>query len=122
MISVTLRRNTKGRIYGYSVLDHGETDVCAAVSLLALNTANSIEALTHETFHCDYNPEGGFLQLELPHVKNGHDSPHADLLLEALALGLRSVKENYHNEITLVDMAADCEMQSTDNKKDDSHD
>ena len=95
MISVTIRRNKKGRIYGYTVQDHGETDVCAAVSLLTLNTANSIEALTQEIFNCEYDPEGGFLQLELPRVMEGHDSPQADLLLEAMALGLRAVEENY---------------------------
>ena len=103
MISVTIRRNQKGRIYGFAVKDHGKTDVCAAVSLLTLNTANSIEALTSEPFTCDYDPEGGFLQLELPQIKEEHDNPKVDLLLEAMALGLRSVKENYDNEIELTD-------------------
>jgi len=107
MISVTIRRNPKGHIYGFTVLDHGKTDVCAAVSLLTLNTANSLEALTDEPFHCDYNPEGGFLQLELPQIKEGHNSLKADLLLEAMALGLRSVKENYNSEIEIKDDSYD---------------
>ena len=107
MISVTIRRNPKGRIYGFTVLDHGKTDVCAAVSLLTLNTANSLEAFTNEPFTCDYNPEGGFLQLELPKVKEGHDSLKADLLLETMALGLRSVKENYNSEIEIKDDSYD---------------
>ncbi|MCL2421736.1 MAG: ribosomal-processing cysteine protease Prp [Defluviitaleaceae bacterium] len=103
MISVTIRRNKKGRIGGYTVRDHGETDVCAAVSLLTLNTANSIEAFTDEVFNCDYDPEGGFFQLELPRVIEGHDCPEVDLLLEAMVLGLKSVKEDYGDEIVFKD-------------------
>ena len=104
MISVTISRNPAGRIYGFSVLNHSKSDVCAAVSLLTLNTVNSIEALTDETFNCDYNPEGGFLQVELPRVKEGLESPSAGLLLDAMALGLHSVKENYSNEIEIEDV------------------
>ena len=107
MISAAIRRNKKGRIYGYTVIDHGATDLCAAVSLLALNTANSIEALTDEPFNCEYDPEGGFLQVELPEVKKGHESPEANLLLEAMALGLYSVKENYSSELEIKDDSYD---------------
>jgi uncharacterized protein YsxB (DUF464 family) len=103
MISVTISRNAAGRIYGFSVSNHSKSNVCAAVSLLTLNTANSIEALTDETFDCDYNPEGGFLQVELPRVKEGQDSPAAGLLLDAMALGLHSVRENYRDEIEIAD-------------------
>jgi len=101
MISVTIRRNRRGHICGYVVKDHGNTDVCAAVSLLTLNTANSIETLTTEPFNCNYDPDGGFLQIKLPRVMEGHDSPEANLLLEAMALGLKAVKENYGSEIEL---------------------
>ena len=107
MISVTICRNPQGRIWGFTVIDHGKTDVCAAVSLLTLNTANSLEALTDEPLTCDYNPEGGFLKLQLPQVKEGHISPKADLLLESMALGLRSVKENYNSEIEIKDDSHD---------------
>lgn len=96
MISVTIRRR-EGRIYGFTVAEHGRNDICAAVSLLALNTVNSIEALTEEDFNYEYNPEGGFLQWE----RKGAN-PDADLLLEAMVLGLTSVKENYDESIKLV--------------------
>jgi len=101
MISVTIRRNNKSQIYGFTVKDHGETDACAAVSLLTLNTVNSIESLTVEPIVYDYDPEGGFLQVVLPQIKEGNESPQASLLLEAMALGLDSVKENYSSEIAL---------------------
>ena len=101
MISVTLRRNQKGRLYGFTVQNHGNTDVCAAVSLFTLNTVNSIESFTNEPFTCDYNPDGGFLDVELPQIKEGSESLEADLLLEAMELGLKAVKENYSDEIEI---------------------
>ena len=104
MISVTINRNPQGRICSFAVMNHGNASiVCPAVSFLTLNTANSLEALTDEPFNCDYNPEGGFLQVELPRIREGCSSPEADLLLESMALGLRSVKENYSDEIEIKD-------------------
>ena len=103
MISAAILRNKSGCIWGFQVLNHGESNVCAAVSLLALNTANSIEALTDEPFVCDYNPEGGFLKVELPQIKEGCSGGSAELLLEAMVLGLKSVKENYSSEIEIKD-------------------
>ena len=104
MISVSIKRNKAGRICGFELIGHGEQDlVCPAVSLLALNTVNSIEALTDESLNCDHNPEGGYLKLELPHIIEGNHNPEADILLESFALGLRSVKETYNNQIELKD-------------------
>ena len=94
MISVTVRRS-EGRVCAFEVVNHGKSDVCAAVSLLAFNTVNSIEALTEETFTGDYDPEGGYLQWI-----RGEDSfckeadSGADLLLEAMMLGLKSLLED----------------------------
>ena len=104
MISVAISRNAKGSICGFVLKNHGDAGiVCPAVSLLALNTANSLEALTDEVFTCKYEPDGGFLQVELPKIKKGKESPGANLLLEAMALGLRSVKESYSDEIEIED-------------------
>ena len=101
MISVTLRRNHKGHLYGFKVLDHGNTDVCAAVSLFTLNTVNSIESFTNEPFTCDYNPEGGFLEVVLPQIKEGCENQAVDLLLNVMELGLKAVKENYSDQIEI---------------------
>lgn len=103
MISATILRNVEGYIYAFTIIDHGATDVCAAVSLLALNTANSIEALTDEPLNCEYDPEGGFLQVDLPKIKKGRKNPEVNILLEAMALGLKSVEENYKDELEVLD-------------------
>ena len=97
MISATIRR-VDGRICGFVVEDHGESKTCAAVSLLTLNTVNSIEALTDADFSYDYDPDGGFLRFEIAGADSG-----ADLLLEAMALGLNSVKEEYSGEINITE-------------------
>ena len=103
MISVAIHRNCTNHIWGYTVTNHGKTDVCAAVSLLTLNTVNGIEALLDEPFKCEYDPEGGFLRFELPQTREGNHNPEVDLLLEVMLLGLRSVEENYGDEIEILD-------------------
>ena len=107
MIFVTIDRNSAGCICGFSVREHGKNEVCAAVSLLTLNTVNSIEALIDEPFNCEYDPEGGYLRADLPRVREGRRCPEADLLLESMALGLRSVKDNYRSEIEIEDDSYD---------------
>ena len=110
MISITIARSPQKRCCGFTVANHGHDAVCAAVSLLALNTANSIEALTGEPFLCDYNEEGGFLRFELPEIKEDRlcqSSHEATLLLSAFLLGIRSVKENYGDAIKIEDDSDD---------------
>ena len=101
MISVTIFRNKERQIYGFTVSSHGKDLVCAAVSLLTLNTVNSIEALTDENIVYDYDPKGGFLKLELPDAIEGKCGSDAALLLESMVMGLYSVNERYGNEIEL---------------------
>jgi len=95
VISVKIQYKSN-RIQGFTIKNHGSSDVCAAVSLLTLNTVNCIETFTEESFICDHNPEGGFLKWE----REGN-SPEVDLLLDTMAFGLNSIKENYDNEIRI---------------------
>ena len=99
MIHIKIKRNKEGRIRAFTARNHGVSEVCAAVSVLVINTVNSIEALTDERFTCAYEEEGGYIRFKLVN-EPGKD---ASLLLEAMALGLRSVKERYEDEITLTE-------------------
>lgn len=103
MITVSIYRNNKGDIYGFTVSDHSESFVCAAVSALVLNTVNSLEAFTDEPVRCTYEEAGGYLFCELPGIKNGNESHDADLLLSSMALGLRGIQMEYEGQITLID-------------------
>ena len=102
MIDVRLVKNQAAQTVGFTVRNHGESHVCAAVSLLVINTVNSIESLTAlgaEGFSCDYEAAGGYLSFilkeESPRCKD------AGLLIDAMVLGLESVMAEHPSEIKI---------------------
>ena len=102
MINARIYRNKKGAAVGFTVKNHGETHVCAAVSMLVINTVNSIEALTSLTdkdFRCEYEESGGFLTFFLNETSERDYG--AGLLLDAMVLGLESVAEQHPKEVEL---------------------
>lgn len=103
MINVLLNRNN-GLTTGFTVKNHGATHVCSAVSMLVINTINSIASLTSlkdkEDFKCKYNENGGFIEFSLI-IKTSRDKG-AGLLLDAMVLGLTSVQEQHPNEISII--------------------
>ena len=75
----------------------GEDIVCAAVSVLAENTVNSIEKFTNDKFeYCAINEEEGFLSFRLKSV-----SADSGLLLDSLLLGLQGIEESYGDHIQI---------------------
>ncbi len=101
MISVKLFRNNNGHICGFQAKNHGDRIVCSAVSILTLNTVNSIEQFTDAQFSCDFNEEGGFLRYFVEAAKNGDFIHDVDLLLKSLELGLLGIKEEYGKHINI---------------------
>ncbi len=100
MITARLFQNSDKQYWGFQIEGHagyaeeGEDIICAAVSVLALNTANSIEALTKADPKCSM--EDGFLSCEVPDLrKTAQSYPDVTLLLDSLALGLKSIAETY---------------------------
>ena len=89
-----------GKATAFTVTSHGESYVCGAVSMLVLNTVNSIEALTGQDFDCSYDDDGGYIRFALKGPRNDG----AGLLLDAMLLGLKSVQEQYPGEINLKEM------------------
>ena len=102
-IYVTIYKTETGRICGFVVREHAKNDVCAAVSLLVLNTVNSIECLTQDRFICDYDKSGGYLSFLHPALASGGESHDASLLLDSLALGLYGVKDEYGKDIHITE-------------------
>ncbi|MCL2048732.1 MAG: ribosomal-processing cysteine protease Prp [Defluviitaleaceae bacterium] len=98
MIGITIVRDGAGKITSFTAENHGETIVCAAVSMLVLNTVNSIEVLTRDSFTCDYDENGGFLTFSLD---NHVQTAGVKILLEAMYLGLASAKAEYPGEIEI---------------------
>ena len=100
MIKVTLyqKDNHVYRLHyeghaGYA--EHGSDIVCAAVSMLTLNTLN-IEKFTDEPIkQLAYSEEKGLIDVEFPRRKSGEFEPEAELLIRTLILGLIDTKEMY---------------------------
>ncbi|MCD7765962.1 MAG: ribosomal-processing cysteine protease Prp [Lachnospiraceae bacterium] len=96
MITITVWK-ADSQYRGFSFDGHadyascGEDIVCAAVSVLALNTANSIEALTDQIFEQEIASDGGYLKMIFPEGANEKTS----LLMDSLVLGLKSIQEEY---------------------------
>ncbi|MBP3888802.1 MAG: ribosomal-processing cysteine protease Prp [Cellulosilyticum sp.] len=101
MIKVTLHQkdNHVYRIHleghaGYA--EHGSDIVCAAVSMLTLNTLNAIEQFTDEPIkQLAYSEKKGLIDVEFPRRKSGEFEPEAELLIRTLILGLINTKEMY---------------------------
>ena len=77
--------------------DAGEDIVCAAVSALAINALNSIEAFTEDSFTEDFKEEDAYLSF----MMTDQISPKSELLLLSLVLGLQGVAQENTDYITL---------------------
>ena len=87
------------------VKNHGQTHVCAAVSMLVINTVNSIEKLTLDTkFTCDWDDGGGYIKFLLDDENQRNTG--AGILLDTLSLGLTDVSQEYPKDIKLKDVTA----------------
>lgn len=101
MITATIYKNNAGDIYAFKVKNHDTGIVCAAVSVLTINTVNSIEQFTDEEIKCSHKEKGGYLSLELPRIKSGGKNEAAALLLNSMLLGLNGVLSEYPKSIRI---------------------
>ena len=99
MIHANIIRNGKG-IEGFDITGHagfaeaGEDIVCAAVSVLAINTINTLEKLLKQKFELvEDQKNGGLLQVALS--DEGQNDPAVQLILSSLELGLKDVEQSY---------------------------
>ncbi len=96
MIKVTVRKN-KGEYEGIYCIGHaeyadpGEDIVCSAVSVLVINTLNSIEAFTEDPFSVGTDEERGMIDF----VLEGEVSHDTHLLIDSLVLGIQQIVDTY---------------------------
>lgn len=102
MIQVTVARNGKGEYKSFEVKGHAGFDkkgrdiVCAAVSMLVINTINAMEEFT-ET--CPVIQEqNGLIKAEFEQAPD----EKAELLLNAMMLGIRGAAEEYGTQYITV--------------------
>jgi len=100
MILANMAYDAEGKFAAFTVKSHGDSYVCGGVSMLVLNTVNSIESLTSQPFDCDYDENGGYIKFAV----KGHRESGAGLLLDAMLLGLKSVQGQYPSEISITEI------------------
>ena len=107
MIKINLHYNNQGDLWrfvldghaGYS--DHGQDIVCAAVSMIVINTINSIDIFTKDSLELKEDEEEGYIHCTFPNIEKSKGSKEAVLLLRSMVLGLKSIKEQYGDYIQI---------------------
>lgn len=97
MIQITVFCDSAKGYRGYEVSGHagyaeeGSDIICAAVSVLTQNTANSIERFTSDSIQGKASEDGGYLKVMFPDGL-GRESA---LLMDSMIFGLQAVRECY---------------------------
>ncbi len=86
--------NTKGHA-GFA--KRGKDIVCSAVSVLLINTVNSIKCFTEDEIEVESDQQKGEISILLP----TEYSEKTDVLLKALLLGLSGIEEEYPKNFRL---------------------
>ncbi len=95
MTKVTIYKNENKECVGFKVFDHagygeeGSDIVCAAISVLTINTMNAIEQFTDVYFTQDVDEEECTIEFMIH--KSTKDTT---LLLETMVLGLQTLEDN----------------------------
>ncbi len=76
---------------GYA--EAGSDIVCASISVLVINTINSIERLTQDEIRVDTREEDGMIDMRFVKAAGERSS----LLLDSMVLGLQEVGRQYGN-------------------------
>ena len=110
MIHVTIYKTKTHEYAGFDVEGHagfaesGQDIVCAAVSMLVINTINSIEQLVSDEYTLTSDEEDGVIQFRLSKRDPAHPGPCPQLLArtpeqrqQQLRLGLAECRQGYRH-------------------------
>ncbi len=97
MIKVTIYQNKDDVYCGFRMEGHaefaayGNDIVCSAVSVLVINTMNSIEQFTDDEFDSTIHQEEDVVSFDV----TSQISSSTELLLNSLVLGLKAIESEY---------------------------
>ena len=105
MTKVTIYKNEQNECVGFRAYGHagyaeeGEDIVCAAISVLTINTINAIETFTDVKAKVQSNAKEGYIEFRIL----SKPTSESTLLLETMVLGLKTMAEdeNYSEYIDL---------------------
>lgn len=99
MIKVIVFKNRNGIYQGFHCLGHagyaeyGQDIVCSAVSVLTINTINSIEAFTDAFLKVESDDDKGLIDCLIDNADE-----KSNLLMDSMVLGLQGIQNNYKDE------------------------
>ncbi len=98
MTTVVIRRTKAQRYTGFTCMGHadyakpGKPDIlCASISVLVINTINSLEELAGETMQVTSNEETGFIRC----VIESDLQDKSVFLMDAMVFGLQQLARTY---------------------------
>ena len=97
MIQVDVFSDSNGNVKGIEVKGHADYDdygrdiICAAVSCLTLNMANSVERFTEDEFDGSAEETGGHFTFRF----TDKVSAESKLLMDSLILGIENIQASY---------------------------
>ena len=108
MTTITILKS-ESEYTGFYCMGHAESKrfffekdmVCASVSVLVINTINSIDELTKDKVAVVSNEQDGFIKCDFPERL----SEQGKLLVDSMILGLQSIEQQYGKKYLLVKFA-----------------
>ena len=82
---------------GFTCMGHagfslsGSDIVCASISILVINTINSIEELAKEEIVTESDENEGYIECHFPNQINDKTK----LLMDSMVMGLKNIEQNY---------------------------
>lgn len=95
MVKVSVYKNENNEYVGFTACGHagyaesGEDVVCAAISILTINTINAIEEFTDVKSSLTSNDKEGRIDYRI----TGTPTKESELLFKAMVLGLQNLEE-----------------------------
>ena len=103
MTNIILYARRDGTIFGLQSKGHagfgvrGTDVVCASVSILVINTINSIQKLTSDKCNEKVNSRKATIDFEI----DGEVSRESKVLLESLKMGLEAISKDYPGNVKI---------------------
>ena len=98
MTQITFYKTAAGEYKGFTCdghagfADYGKDIVCAAISVLVINTINSLEQITGEQMQVETDEDAGMIRC---HFANHALKDTSRALMDSLILGLTQVEKQY---------------------------
>lgn len=111
MIECRIHVDDEGVVTGYLIKGHsgygpsGHDIVCAAVSALGQATLSGLETVAR--LEPSVTMEEGFLECLIPRVTGEDKGRAAQILLQALQLGLRQIENEYPEHVRVMNVSGD---------------